>query len=406
MSSLPKVFVIQRGARHRYAVPRLLYSNHCLTGVFTDSHAGSFLGRLASALSRCKVLPKNLSRLSQRRIYGVPESLVSSTDRWLLHGVRLGKLATENTTAWLQYRDKVWLNLSKGYLPRNANVLYVMGGENLGLLELAKRNRFKIIVDAFIHPLNLRQTGAAKQDLGLPLMQDELEYYDVESHYQAVFRHADIILCPSHWVAEGVSELSPEQAHKIRICPYGSSIPPSEMRRAPVPGRIFWAGGDWFRKGLHHLAAAALALREYPEMEFRIAGITDPAITSMPQFRNLHFLGKLDRAGMQEEYSKADLFVFPTLTEGMASVLVEAVTAGCPVLTTKGAGFDGLEESGAGRIFEAGDTSALASLMLDLTRDRAAVHAMNAACARFAPNFTEEAWAKRLIPILQELKNS
>ena len=102
-------------------------------------------------------------------------------------------------------------------------------------------------------------------------------------------------------------------------------------------------------------------------------------------------------------FSKADLFVFPTLTEGMASVMVEAISAGCPVLATKGAGFDGLEESGAGLIFQADDSPALAQLMLELTRDRARLQAMNEACTRFAPNLTEEAWAKRLIPILEEL---
>jgi glycosyltransferase involved in cell wall biosynthesis len=106
---------------------------------------------------------------------------------------------------------------------------------------------------------------------------------------------------------------------------------------------------------------------------------------------------------MQQEFSKADLFVFPTLTEGMASVMVESVTAGCPVLTTKGAGFDGLEESGSGRIFEPGDAPSLANLLVNLTRDRATIQVMNEACVRFAKNFNEEAWANRLISILEKL---
>lgn len=404
MRRRPKIFVVQQGARHRYAVPRLLHAHHCLAGMFTDSHAGSFIGYLATILSSLGTSPKSISRLSHRKIVGVPGNLIFSTDGWLLRMKRLSELAANDTATWLSYRDEEWFRLAKSSVPRSTDILYSMGGENLRLLDFAQDRGVRVVVDAFINPVNLRQTGAAKKAHELPLTREELECSAVEQHYQRVFRRADVILCPSNWVAEGVKELCPELAHKIRICPYGSSLPPSEVPRAPVPGRIFWAGGDWFRKGLHHLAAAAdLALEQEPRMEFRIAGITDPSVTSLPQFRNLRFLGKLDKAGMQEEFSKADLFVLPTLTEGMASVLVESVTAGCPVLTTKGAGFDGLEESGAGSIFEAGDASALSTLMLELTRDRGALNAMNEACVRFAPNFTEEAWARRLIPILEVL---
>ena len=41
--------------------------------------------------------------------------------------------------------------------------------------------------------------------------------------------------------------------------------------------------------------------------------------------------------------------------------------------------------------------------MLELIRDRQAIQAMNNACTRFAPKFTEEAWGKRLIAVLEEL---
>ena len=60
----------------------------------------------------------------------------------------------------------------------------------------------------------------------------------------------------------------------------------------------------------------------------------------MKNFKTVRFLGLLDRGQMDCEFSSADMFVLPTLTEGMASVLVAAVTNGSPVVTTRGAGFD------------------------------------------------------------------
>ncbi|MES2467245.1 MAG: glycosyltransferase family 4 protein [Verrucomicrobiota bacterium] len=404
MSYIPKVFAIQHGARHRYAVPRMLHSLDYLTGLFTDSHAGSPLGKLAGTARR--LLPRfaPIARLADREIKGVPLDLVSATDRWVFQQRSLRRLAAEDTTAWLKARDKSWYALARSAIAKGTNILYSMGGENLRLLQQAKNSGIRVVSDAFITPLNLRQTRDAKMAHGIPVSKDEEDCQHVEEHYNRVFGCSDIILCPSQWVADGVVALSPGHLSKIRICQYGSSLPPSPAIRKPVAGRIFWAGGDWFRKGLHHLAAAAdLAKACNPAIEFRIAGITDPQVLAMPVFRNLRFLGKLDRQGMQREFASADLFVFPTLSEGMASVLIEAIASGCPVITTSGAGFDGLEESGAGRVLKVGETQALATAIVNLVGDRPTLHGMSEASARFAPRFTEAAWADRLGYILREV---
>ena len=403
MSYSPKVFVIQQGARHRYAVPRMLHSLGYLTGLFTDSHAGSPLGKLAGTAR--PLLPRlaPIARLSDREIKGVPLALVSATDRWVFRQRSMRKRAAEDTAAWLSARDKSWYALSSSAIAKSTNILYSMGGENLRLLQQAKNSGIRVVSDAFITPLNLRQTRDAKIAHGIPLSKIEEDCQHVEEHYNRVFSFSDFILCPSKWVADGVVALSPDLWPKIRICQYGSSIPPSSAVRKPVAGRIFWAGGDWFRKGLHHLAAAAnLAKASNPAIEFRIAGITDPQVLAMPMFRNLRFIGKLDRHGMQTEFASADLFVFPTLSEGMASVLLEAIASACPVITTSSAGVDGLEESGAGRVLRAGETQALSDAIVNLVGDRSTLHAMSEACARLAPRFTETAWADRLGNILRE----
>lgn len=398
------VVVAQNGARHRYAVPRIFYRANMLGFVFTDSHSSSLFGRLVRQLKSFNLSPKACFGLEGRDLSSIPPEFVRSSDIWTIARIILGRLFHENSAPYIYIRDKVLGAIFPKRELSKADVLYVMEGENLFLQRFARKRGLQIVLECYIHPMCYLQIANEKRRHSLQISSAENAFLRYQSHCSRCFEHADIILCPSTWVADGVKELSPEQAHKIRICPYGSSLPPSGVSRAPVPGRIFWAGGDWFRKGLHHLAAAAdLALKQEPEMEFRIAGITDPLVISKPEFRNLRFLGKLDKTAMQEEFAKADLFVLPTLTEGMASVLVEAITAGCPVLTTRGAGFDGLEESGAGRIFEAADASGLASHLVELTRDRAAIGAMNEACTRFAPNFTEDAWARRLIPVLKEL---
>lgn len=404
MARQPGIIVIQHGARHRYAVPRMFHRMGYLVRLVTDSHAGSYLGRAARIASTFFPLPPSAERLNDRQIQAIPRYLVRSADSWSWMEKRLRKRHGKDTAAWLQARDDAWYSLTKDTIPERADILYAMGGENLKLLSQARRRGIKVIVDAFISPLNLRQTYEAKRECGMPASSEEKQYPAVEAHYQAVFREADAILCPSRWVAEGVETLDPQFRSKIRICPYGSSLNLQSGPRNPVPGRIFWAGGDWFRKGLHHLAAAADSLiKTHPEMEFRVAGIADPAVQSMVRFANMKFLGKLDRAGMEREFATADLFVFPTLTEGMASVLVEAVASGCPVLTTRGAGFDALEDGKGGLLFEAGDPQALAERIETLYLDRRQLETMSGECAVLAADFTEEAWAARLKHIIAEL---
>ena len=79
---------------------------------------------------------------------------------------------------------------------------------------------------------------------------------------------ADILLCPSEWVATGVRELSPEHADKIRIVPYGCSINYEGRLNQPVRGRVLFAGSDIVRKGIQDLAEAA-TLPERVESGYR-----------------------------------------------------------------------------------------------------------------------------------------
>lgn len=58
----------------------------------------------------------------------------------------------------------------------------------------------------------------------------------------------------------------------------------------------------------------------------------------------------------------ADLFVFPTHSEGFSIVLLEAMACGCAVLTTPGAHFDEIEEAGAGLIVKPGVAAVLGGM--------------------------------------------
>lgn len=402
-SKYPRVIVSQRGARHRYAVPRILERHNALERFYTDSHAGSPLGRIATILSKKVQYPK-IKRLAARQAAGVPQSKIRATDLWLYYDWRLKKWKSEGVAAWLEMRDKYAFQIAQQYDIGAANLLYSMNDENFLYLKYASDNGLKTIVDAIISPLHKREVFFEKKALGMKPNWDEVGYEDFERFYLRIYQAADCVLCPSEWVAEGVRKLDPVLGPKIKICPYGSSLPVRTGERNPVKGRWFWAGGHWLRKGLHYVAAIADILkRRYSDFEFRAAGITDPAIMSDPRFRNIHFLGKLTREQMEEEFAKADGFVFPTLSEGMAGVVVEAIALGCPVVTTRAAGVDAIDHGRNGLILEPGHTELWAEELAALSFDRERLKKISLETQLLALQFTEEAWGERLIAALQNL---
>lgn len=63
----------------------------------------------------------------------------------------------------------------------------------------------------------------------------------------------------------------------------------------------------------------------------------------------------LDDERKWEAYARADVFVLPTRTENFGIVVAEALYAGVPVITTKGAPWEGLVSNGAGWWIDIGE---------------------------------------------------
>jgi glycosyltransferase involved in cell wall biosynthesis len=85
---------------------------------------------------------------------------------------------------------------------------------------------------------------------------------------------------------------------------------------------------------------------------------------------DVSFLGQLDRDGVQRALDAAQLFVLPSLTEGLPRALLEAMARGLPAIATRVGGVPELlpEEC----LVPAGNAEALARKILDVAHDDAA----------------------------------
>lgn len=112
---------------------------------------------------------------------------------------------------------------------------------------------------------------------------------------------------------------------------------------AKGPRRLLTAGTHERRKGSHLLLGAARSLlRTHPSALWTIAGSWAPdlvqvrrALSALP---NIELRPKVRRADLAALMCESDVFVLPTLAEGSARVVTEAMVAGCAVVTTPNAG--------------------------------------------------------------------
>jgi len=98
---------------------------------------------------------------------------------------------------------------------------------------------------------------------------------------------------------------------------------------------------------------------------------------------NVLFAGEIERKELLKAFAASDVFVLPSLFEGMPYVVLEAMAAGKPVVASRLPGLDEVIQSGInGVLFEKGSDEDLAQAILHFQRDRTATRKMGEAARR------------------------
>ena len=110
----------------------------------------------------------------------------------------------------------------------------------------------------------------------------------------------------------------------------------------------------------------------------------------------VQWLGPRAHAWTRQAIKRAHVLVVPSRMEGGANVVVEAITAGTPVLGSRMSGNVGMLGTDYPGYFAVGDDAGLAALIERTARDRGFLATLAARCAARAPLFTPAAEAAAL----------
>ncbi|MBO5061266.1 MAG: glycosyltransferase family 4 protein [Prevotella sp.] len=341
-----KIIVCQTGSRHRYLIPQVLERNGMLHRLYTDTTAESFIGKCARLLSVLKINNSTLTRLCKRKPYLLKEKTYTTDILFLRKRVaRIIKRGDSLKKRYIHYTGFVDKCIKWGV--GDADCIYNMYIENYDFLVYAKSKGLKIVVDIYETPMTYKYLiEEIKNNPEYNIFHKQIASYEyshkVRMHYmEDILKLADYYTIPSQFVIKSMTEFKNFDRNKVLFLPYGSSIVSGKYKYKPIRHRLIWVGNDPVRKGLLYCAKAADILKqEYPDLDFRVIGVVNDELKNADAFKNLNFIGVLNKEQLMEEYRSAEAYVFPTLFEGFAGTIIEAASCGCPIITTECAGTD------------------------------------------------------------------
>ena len=315
------------------------------------------------------------------RIYLLPFLNFRKLDVWFFDRFVLKNL--KKTRTW----DLVHLG---EYLPKSMNYL--------------KKQGIKIFLDIPIghyrYSQYLKKNGF-KQDVG------------AEKRYEFIDKAiglSDVLIVPSRFVKKTL-DMADFSDKKIEIVPFGVDLP-KNFKEEDIIKKInnqtsitkkivfIFMGAVNYRKGINFLLEA-WNKANLKDAELLICGRVYKSVKKeIKKYKNnnVKFLGFVD---VREYLKKSHVFVFPSLLEGSAKAVYEAMSYGLPVITTENAGSI-VENGQSGFIVDIGDVEALKEKISYFYNNREKILEIGINAFQKSYQYTWNNYAKNIIKIYQD----
>ncbi len=343
------VHVAMLGARMHYAVPVLLDKHGLLGRFYTDNYLGNkpWLSRLLSAIPtrlRSRAITRWLGRKAE-----IDASKVVSFESLGFHTWWRRKRAGDSIAFRTLFADGN-RRFNELILRRGMNdvgLIFGFNGAALELFRFAKTNReIATVLEQTIAPGAIQKRLLSEElerwSGWQPGLTDDAGPDPLSEREQAEWRLADVIIGGSQFVCDGLTSLGVDR-NKCVVVPYGIDLArfralPKKPKSDNEPLRVLFAGEVGLRKGAPYLLEA-LRLLGPAAVQGRFAGSVALAPEKLLRYQQVAtFFGAVPRQKMKELIDWADVFVLPSICEGSATVIYEALASGIPAIATPNSG--------------------------------------------------------------------
>jgi glycosyltransferase involved in cell wall biosynthesis len=214
-------------------------------------------------------------------------------------------------------------------------------------------------------------------------------------------RAAARIVAWSEWVRISLATDYGVDPAVIRVIPSGTRIPPTVPAREPGERvRLLFVGGDFERKGGRDLLDAVAGL----DVPFALHVVTKSDVPARPGV-TVHRDIDPGSPRLDDLYATSDAFVLPTGADASPHVIIEAMAAGLPVISTPTGAIPEMVGE-AGELVPAGDSAALRAAIERLADPEVRARLGAAARARAVERFDAQSNARRVLELLREVSRA
>lgn len=398
-----RVSVAQLGSRMHFAVPKILYASGQLDRFYSDFCSAKGWPAIMKYLP-ASLRSNALERLIGRAPEGIPSSMITAFNSfgWKYAMQRRHASTPAELTEIFLWAGKRFCELIIERGLENSSAIYTFNSAGLELQKYARNKNLLTVMEQTIAPYEIERALLKDEHKAFPGWQLAEEESKFAEEYIArereEWKHADVILCGSDFVKQSIGMVG-GPISRCKVIPYGVDIAIDNPRIRTEsdrnrPLRVLTVGEVGIRKGSPYVQIAAKQLKQ--EAVFKMVGAVSVSSEAKKSLsRDVELMGIVPRSQVMSYFEWADVFLLPSICEGSATVIYEALAKGLPVICTANSGSvvrDGVE----GLIVPISDGNALVEALLSLKTDYNLYNKLSESACKRAARFTLNSYGESL----------
>lgn len=274
---------------------------------------------------------------------------------------------------WMKYQwhpliqksrqKRIWRNIS--LLKNQFNTLLMVGSWFNPFCGVQSKTKFYTYIDQSCNKV------ADKNDMDHASLQKPRIQFNLKQY--STYKRCSKIFCMSDWAKGQILESHPIETNKIFKVgwgPIGLNLLNDNVDVNTKSQNVLFIGHEFYRKGVDLLRQSLpKVIREIPNVKYKIVGANTDNLKLEPH-KNFELIGHIkDPIKIRNLYLSSSIFVLPHRFDRSPHVLIEAMSAGLPIITSnQGAAPEVVKEGINGFIIDVEDVNQLSEYIIKLLK--------------------------------------